>query len=307
MLIALLSIRPLIVLALVALSVNPSAGAGDRGPGAGRRRPGFALDASAPERPFLALAPGLRSAAPEPRDYTQIHMGVPVRIRLYSDDEDAARTAARAAYARIAALDQMMSDYRPDSELRRLEHTGAEWTVVSTELFDVLRRAVEIAHASDGAFDPTVGPLVALWRQARSSRRLPDRAALDAARAHVGWQHVDLDSTRLAVRLRQPGMRLDLGGIAKGFILQEAARTLRAHDMTRALVEGGGDIVVGDAPPGRDGWQIEAEGSDARAMSRPTVTRLATRRSSSRFIACATRTWSIRVQALASRIRSSLA
>jgi FAD:protein FMN transferase len=195
-------------------------------------------------------------------------MGVPVRIRLYAADESLAQTAARAAYARIAALDQMMSDYRPDSELRSVEQGGAHWTVVSAELFAVVSLAVEIARASAGAFDPTIGPLVALWRQARNDRRRPERAALEAARARVGWQHIDLDRARRAVRLRQPDMRLDLGGIAKGYILQEAVRTLRAHSISCALVEGGGDIVVGDAPPGRDGWQIEADGADAAFRAR---------------------------------------
>jgi FAD:protein FMN transferase len=279
MLNALPSFRLLIVLALLALAGNPSAGG--RGPGASPGKSGFEILSCSPliqgPRPWSLLsalgdfaprAGRRRFPSPEPRNYTQIHMGVPVRIRLYTDDEAVAQAAARAAYARIASLDQMMSDYRPDSELRRLERTAGQWTVVSPELFAVLTRAVEIARASDGAFDPTVGPLVALWRQARSSHRMPARAALDAARARVGWHHIDRDSTRRAIRLRRPGMRLDLGGIAKGYILQEAARTLRAHDVTRTLVEGGGDIVVGDAPPGRDGWQIEADGSDGAFRER---------------------------------------
>ncbi len=260
MLIALVSIRPLIVLALAGVAMS---GFGARGSGSRLSNPGLGLwpEPRRVSSPEPRAKPEPRSRVPEPtlKSTWAFRCG----FVLYADDEDAARTAVRAAYGRIAALDQMMSDYRPDSELRRLEQTGAEWTVVSPELFEVSSRAVEIARASDGAFDPTVGPLVALWRQARSSGRLPDRAALDAARTHVGWQHIDLDATRRAARLRRPGMRLDLGGIAKGYILQEAARTLRAHDVTRALVEGGGDIVVGDAPPGRDGWQIEADGSDA--------------------------------------------
>jgi FAD:protein FMN transferase len=192
-------------------------------------------------------------------------MGLPVRIRLYSSSEEAARTAAAAAFARIAALDQMMSDYRADSELRRL---SSAWSPVSRELFAVLERAIEIADVTGGAYDPTVGPLVALWREARQSHRLPDASAIDAAKTLVGWRLVQLDPARPAVRLAREGVRLDLGGIAKGYIIQQALQAMIPFGVTRALVEAGGDIVVGDAPPGRNGWSIDVTGSDAEFVAR---------------------------------------
>jgi thiamine biosynthesis lipoprotein len=201
-------------------------------------------------------------------EYAQVHMGVLVRIRLYAPSTRDAERAANAAFSRIARLDQMMSDYRPDSELRRLESSGKRWTAVSPELFDIMARAVAIARASDGAFDPTAGPIVALWREARETRRLPDRSALDAAKARTGWMHIELDSTRRAIRLVRPGMRLDLGGIAKGYILQQAIGTLRAMAIRSALIEAGGDIVVSDAPPGRRGWHIDAPGSSGAFRER---------------------------------------
>jgi FAD:protein FMN transferase len=201
-------------------------------------------------------------------EFAQVHMGLPVRVVLYADSDGQARAAAAAAFARIAALDRMMSDYRDDSELRTLERRAGEWTPVSRELFDVLARAVEIAEATGGAFDPTAGPLVALWREARRTGRAPGNEALDRARALTGWRHVRLDPAGRRVRLSSPGMRLDLGGIAKGYILQEALRTLQSHGTARALVEAGGDIVVGDAPPGRDGWRIDVPGADAAFAAR---------------------------------------
>jgi hypothetical protein len=97
------------------------------------------------------------------------------------------------------------------------------------------------AEATDGAFDVTVGPLVGLWRAARRSARLPTAAALDSARALVGWRRVVRDSVRRRVRLATPGMRLDLGGIGKGYIVQQAVATLRAQGTASALVEAGGD------------------------------------------------------------------
>lgn len=196
-------------------------------------------------------------------EFTEVHMGVPVRLVLHAGSENAARAAARAAFARIAELDEKMSDYRPESEVRRLESRAGTWSDVSVELLSVLAIAQRVSEASGGAFDPTVGPLVALWRDARRSGTMPPARALDSARARAGWRHLEIDTVRRAVRLGLQGMRLDLGGIAKGFILQEAMHVLRAHGVPCALVEAGGDIVAGDAPPGRDGWSIAWAGNDA--------------------------------------------
>jgi thiamine biosynthesis lipoprotein len=203
-----------------------------------------------------------------PLEFTQVHMGMPVRIVLHAPDDETARQAASAAFARVAAVDQMMSDYRPDSELRRLDARPEEWVPVSPELFTVLARAAEISEATHGAFDVSVAPLVALWREARTTRRLPDKPRLEAARSLVGWRHVQLDASRRAVRLAKRGMRLDLGGIAKGYILEEARRTLVMHGITRVLIESGGDIIVGDPPPGRPGWQIDAASAGSAFVER---------------------------------------
>src|SRR5918993_5190656 len=191
-------------------------------------------------------------------EFTEVHMGLPVRLVLHAGDQRAAEGAARAAFARIATLDRMMSDYRPDSELRRIDDQAGSFVPVSPELLAVIARALQISRATDGAFDPTIAPLVALWRESRSTRRLPEPSRLAAARALVGWRHVELDATRSAVRLTRSGVRLDLGGVAKGYILQKTLRTLRDSGVTSALVEAGGDIVVGDAPPRRLGWLVDA-------------------------------------------------
>jgi thiamine biosynthesis lipoprotein len=185
---------------------------------------------------------------------------MPVRVVAYAAGRREATRASEAAFGRIAALDAMMSDYRAGSEVNRLTTAPQP---VSAELFAVLARAVAIARATGGAFDPTVAPVVALWREARRTRRLPDAAALAAARAKVGWRRIRLDSSTRTVRFARAGMRVDLGGIAKGWILQDALAVLRRHGLSRALLEAGGDIVVGDPPPGVHGWSIEAPGADA--------------------------------------------
>jgi thiamine biosynthesis lipoprotein len=195
--------------------------------------------------------------------YTEYHMGVDARLVVYAPDQRTAEDACAAAFARIAALDSIMSDYRWDSELMRLcaragrPRSGPSRPVrVSPELFLVLRRAQAVARQSGGAFDVTVGPLVALWRQARKSGVLPDPAAIERARRLVGWQKLRLDERARTVRLAARGMKLDLGGIAKGYAGDEAQRVLKQHGITRALVEMGGDIVVSGRPPETEGWMI---------------------------------------------------
>jgi FAD:protein FMN transferase len=235
-------------------------------------------------------APATAEFAAEPArpfEFSQVHMGMRVRLVLHTASPDAARLAAAAAFDRIGTLDRMMSDYRDDSELRRLDARPLEWISASSELFAVLTRAVEIAEATGGAFDPTIAPLVALWRDARKSGRLPERSRLEGARALVGWRDIQLDSSRRAVRLARSGMRLDLGGIAKGYILQEGLHTLRHHGVSSALLEAGGDIVVGDGPPGRAGWHIDAPLADpqfAERAARLSNAALATSGATAQFV-----------------------
>jgi thiamine biosynthesis lipoprotein len=191
-------------------------------------------------------------------------MGVQARLVLYAPGEAAARTAAGAAFDRLAALEDVMSDYRPTSELMRLCAQPPGTPVpVSDDLFAVLARAQELARLSDGAFDVTVGPIVRLWRAARKSGRLPEEAARREALAHTGWQHVRLDATARTVTLGLPGMQLDLGGIAKGYAIDEALAVLRQHGVERALLELGGDIRLGAAPPGEEGWPLQVAHADA--------------------------------------------
>lgn len=185
-------------------------------------------------------------------------MGMEARIVLHAPDRDAAERAAALAFARIAELDRALSDYRKDSELVRLDATaGGAAVPVSDDLFRVLGRALDLARETDGAFDPTAGPFVRLWREARRAGRTPEPAALRNAAAHVGWRHVRLDTAARTVRLALPDMALDLGGIAKGYAVDEALAVLRSRGVHRALVELGGEIAAGLPPPGQEGWRVE--------------------------------------------------
>lgn len=189
----------------------------------------------------------------------RLAMGVQARIVLYAPSDEIAQSAFVSAFDRIERLESILSDWRPDSELSRLNNAaGGPPLVVSADLWTGLERSLALAEKTSGAFDPTVGPLVALWRQAKADLKLPERVAIDVALARTRWEKVELDPTRRTARLAESGMRLDLGAIGKGLACDEALSLLRARGCPAALVEIGGDLAAGDPPPGKPGWTVAA-------------------------------------------------
>ncbi|MCO6455878.1 MAG: FAD:protein FMN transferase [Pirellulaceae bacterium] len=189
---------------------------------------------------------------------TEVHMGTNVTIVVYAESPDTANPALRAAFERIRRVDEIMSDYREDSELNRLSRQSPTPAPVpvSPPLWTVLQAARELSEASDGAFDVTVGPLSRLWRRARRQKQFPAATRLAEARESVGYRLLKLHPRERAVELLGPRMQLDLGGIAKGYAADQALEELRQRGLPRALVNAGGDLAIGDPPPGEDGWKV---------------------------------------------------
>lgn len=183
-------------------------------------------------------------------------MGVPARIALYAPSAELARAAAERAFARIAALEDVLSDYRVDSEVARLA-ASADGTprALSPELVSILASAQRVHAASGGAFDPTLGASTHLWRAARDARRMPSADEWAAARARGGFERLAFDRER-GTASPSAGLVLDFGGIAKGAAAQAALDELRAAGCERALVALAGDVACGRAPPDRRGWRI---------------------------------------------------
>jgi thiamine biosynthesis lipoprotein len=200
---------------------------------------------------------------PERRyEQRQRHMGTEFQITAYASDPQRADAAMAAAFQRIEQLDQTLSNYRSDSELSRLSAGSpqAEPTAVGQDLWQVLRAADQVSRNSDGAFDVTIGPLSKLWRRARRTGQWPDRPRWEAARAAVGYQHIEYETDTQLLRLTRPGTLLDLGGIAKGYALDQALRQMQHQGVTRVLIDGGGDILTGEPPPGQPGWRVGVAG-----------------------------------------------
>ncbi len=190
-------------------------------------------------------------------EFKQPHMGTLFTITLYAPDEVRARNGADAAFAKIAALDRMMTDYDPESELMQLSRKPVgDPVTVSDELFDILQQSQRVAELSDGAFDVTIGPVVRQWRRTRRTGILPAPEALARLRSAVGWQKLKLDPRNKTVTLTVPEMQLDLGGIAKGYAADQALAVLKGQGLPRALVAASGDIAVGEPPPGKRNWRV---------------------------------------------------
>lgn len=198
-------------------------------------------------------------------EFEQAQMGLPFRIVLYSPTASQASNAADAAFARIRELNDLLSDYEPESELSRLSATSGSGKSVplGPDLWIVLKTAQELSEKSRGTFDVSVGPYTTLWRRARREQKLPDPNRLLTASQSVGYRHIKLDSRSRTAQLLVPGMRLDLGGIAKGYAVDEAQKILKKHGIANALVSGGGDMYAAGSPPGKPGWRVALAPLDA--------------------------------------------
>ncbi len=224
---------------------------------------------------IIVSASALHAAdAPIRHEFREVHMGTEWRIVLYAPDKTTAEKASQAAFARVAELDMVLSDYNPKSELMRMcaanDAEPGKPIRVSGDLLGVLTRAQGVATTSDGAFDVTVGPLVKLWRVARKVKERPDAKELAAAKELVSYKLVEIDPKAIAVKLAKAKMRLDFGGIGKGYAADAALDVLKERGCTRAMVAASGDVALGDAPPDKDGWEVEiapiTKGQPARML-----------------------------------------
>lgn len=190
--------------------------------------------------------------------FTQNEMGSPFTITIYSKDSSGAALAAKKAFAEVARLNDIFSDYADSSELNKLcRQSGQQKYVdVSAELFSILQRSLQASYASHGRFDITVGPVVRLWRKARKEKSFPPKNAIRQALKAVGYQYIHLDTIHRSVWLEKPHMQLDLGGIGKGYAAQAAYDIIKQSGFSSAMVNAGGDMVLGDAPPSRTAWII---------------------------------------------------
>ncbi len=191
-------------------------------------------------------------------EFTQQHMGTSFRLVFYAKDSTIAHYAADKAFTRITYLNQLLSDYLEDSEISRLSATAGNGHIVSIsdELWQVLHFSQMVSEASGGAFDVSIGALSKLWRKAFRQDIFPDEMAIEQAKATVSYHDIVLYPTTQSVELARKGMRLDVGGIAKGYAVDEAMKVLVQQGITHALVDGGGDLNLKNDPTIAQTWKI---------------------------------------------------
>jgi len=173
-------------------------------------------------------------------------MGTAIGVDLWADDAAQGEAAIAAVMGEMHRIDRTMSPHKPDSELSRINRDAAATAVpLSAEMARLLARATEFAQLSDGAFDITYAAVGQLYDYRQRIR--PSDEALARARALVGWRNLILDPKAGTVRFALPGMRIDLGGFAKGHAVDNATAILRRHGIRHAIVSAGGDSrVIGD-------------------------------------------------------------
>lgn len=202
-------------------------------------------------------AVGDDGAALDRFEQSQVHMATVVKVVVYAPSPAAATAAADAAFARVKELNEILSDYVDESELNRFCRTGVDRKLkLSPELFAVLERAQYWHRESGGAFDVTAGPLIRIWRLARKTKHLLSAKRIEETKKLVGGEKLLLDSNEQTGQLTQKGMRIDLGGIAKGYVGDEMLKVLAKHGLKSAMIVLGGDVVCGDPPPGQKGWKV---------------------------------------------------
>lgn len=218
--------------------------------------------------PFLAgcLAP---SSAPDPAgdrglaaaaelvSRSERAMGSLITLTAYTSDAARAAAAFRAAFAEFHRLEALLTVWRTDSDVSRINRAaGGDPVVVAPETLEVVKRAVAMSRLTQGKFDVTFGALSGLWRfDHDQDNKIPPPSLVAPRLKLVGWEQIEIDETHRTVRLSRTGARMHLGGIGKGYAVDRAVAILRANGLADFMVQAGGDLYVGGRKGDRP-WRV---------------------------------------------------
>ena len=184
-------------------------------------------------------------------------MGTVFEIAAYADSSEKASAAIDKALQEIVRMDDLMSNYKPESALSRLNrsaHFHAQ--KVPPDLYRVIEQAVRFSKLSGGKFDITVAPLVNLWKAALSGDSLPSLSQRQQAEECVGYEKIELTPPD-QIAFRSTCMQLDLGAVGKGYAVDRAGEMLHAYGIRNALINSGGSSILAmGSPPGQTGWLV---------------------------------------------------
>jgi len=193
------------------------------------------------------------SCAKEETSRTDFALGTVCSVTLF---ENGRKDIYDEIFSRIHEIENLMSANIADSDVSRINAAaGIEPVQVQKDTFKVIERAVYFAELSDGAFDPAVGPLVSLW-DISGKPRVPSKKEIDSVLPLINWRNIEMYARLSTVYLTQHGMALDLGGIAKGYAADEAAKIIRSYNITRAKIDLGGNIIMIGARADNNPWRV---------------------------------------------------
>ena len=209
-----------------------------------------------------AAAPAAPQSA-QPRVVAQKYgaMGTEIILSAWTADQRKAERAFEAGYDEIRRIEILMTDWErpgePESDVVRINKAaGKEAVRVSAETFDVVQKSLEMSRKSGGAFDITFAAMKGLWRFDEDlDKKLPPAAEIARRRKLINWRDVVVDTKARTVKLRRPGMRLGLGGIAKGYAVDRCAAVLRGEGLVDFMVQAGGDLYVAGSK-GPTNWMV---------------------------------------------------
>ena len=206
---------------------------------------------------FLSLFPLSVSGQLKRYEFSENKMGSPFRIIFYHSDSSKAAALPKECYLLVDSLNNIFSDYTLESEIGKLTQLKPfQEQKISEELFSMIMHSKRVWSASHKTFDITLGALTHLWRKARAENRFPSEQEIKAAKELTGFKNLILDPKRQTIAFKKAGMQLDFGGIVKGWAAQRVIEFLKTKRVPIALVDAGGDIVVSDPPPFKEGWSI---------------------------------------------------
>jgi FAD:protein FMN transferase len=213
---------------------------------------------------FLLLIPVF--ACGQRQEFFHPQMGTLFQVILYAKDTLQGKAIAQELFDRIDTLNAIFSDYVENSEINRLSASAGtgQKVKVSPEMWHLIAVSQKVSKKSEGAFDLSIGPLSKLWRRAFRQSQFPATTEIEAAKIKVNYRLIQRFPLSKKIRLTESGMRLDAGGIAKGFAVDECFKILRKAGITSALVAAGGDIRVGAAPPDKKAWVIASKGLNGK-------------------------------------------
>jgi len=212
---------------------------------------------------WLTLVAGLQFPEKDLIRYedSRVSMACTYSIVVYGSELEQLRQIVNDALDEVDRIDRLMSHYKKESQLSRVNQQAAYKPVqIDSELFDFLEECLRYSRQSDGAFDITVGPLMKAWGFFRGEGRMPKKSELAAALSNVGYRKVILDKREMTVLFEKAGVELDLGGIAKGYAVDRVVKLLKERGIGRALVSAGGSTIYGlGSPPDSPGWEIQVQ------------------------------------------------